>query len=144
MTDTHTGRCLCGAVRYRTEGKPLWVAHCHCESCRRQTGCAVATFVGFREGQVRFTKGAPAIFESSPGVRRGFCAACGTPLTYGGERAPGEVHLYVATFDDPESFAPTVHVHVGEKLPWFDTADDLPRYRTTGRAGEPPLKRPNA
>ena len=136
---THTGRCLCGAVRYRTQGKPLWVAHCHCASCRRNTGSPVATFVGYRVGQMTYTAGQPALYESTPGVERGFCARCGTPLTYGGTRAPGEIHVYVGTLDDPESFPPTVHVHVGERLPWFDTTDTAPRYRTTGRAGEPPI-----
>ncbi|MSP84071.1 MAG: GFA family protein [Alphaproteobacteria bacterium] len=95
MTEHHTGRCLRGAVRYESEGKPPWVAHRHYESCRRQTGCAVATFVGYRADQVRFTQGAPKVFESSPDVKRGFCATCGTPLYYGGERARGEIHLYV-------------------------------------------------
>ncbi len=133
MSEHHTGRCLCGAIRFQAQGKPLWVAHCHCASCRRQTGCAVATFVGYPADQVRYTQGTPTAFASSPDVRRTFCERCGTPLAYGGDRAQGEIHLYVATLDDPESFTPTVHVHVGERLPWFDTKDDLPRYLTTGR-----------
>ena len=76
------GKCLCRSVQFEVSGEPMWVAHCHCHSCRRNTGSAVATFVGFRREQLSYTRGSRKIYESSPGVRRGFCEDCGTPLTY--------------------------------------------------------------
>ena len=130
-----TGRCLCGAVRFTAEGEPLWVVHCHCHSCRRNTGSALATFVGFPRARVRYTQGTPATYASSPGVTRSFCAACGTPLSYESERAPGEIHLYVSTLDRPEDFPPQKHVFFAERIPWFDTADDLPRHPGPSRGG---------
>jgi hypothetical protein len=122
-----TGQCLCGDIRFEAAGDPIWVSHCHCRSCRRNTGAAVATFVGFRRNQVTYTAGERRIFESSPGVRRGFCAHCGTPLTYEGDRFPAEIHLYLGTLDEPERFVAESHVHYEERVPWFDIADDLPR-----------------
>ena len=35
-----TGRCLCGAVRYRYEGEPTTIGLCQCERCQRQSGSA--------------------------------------------------------------------------------------------------------
>ena len=43
MTESHKGRCLCGAVEFEFEGKPNWVAYCHCESCRRNTSSPTTT-----------------------------------------------------------------------------------------------------
>ena len=43
----HAGGCSCGAVRYRASGAPLWVAHCHCRDCQKNTGAPLATYAGF-------------------------------------------------------------------------------------------------
>ena len=134
-----TGGCLCGAVRFTAKGKPLWVAHCHCHSCRRNTGSAVATFVGFSQAQFAYSQGAPASYNSSPGVTRSFCARCGTPLTYEADWCADEVHVYISTLDKPEDFEPHSHVFFTEKIPWFDTADHLPRFEKTSRDGAKPI-----
>ena len=132
-----TGGCRCGAIRYRATGRPLWVVHCHCASCRRATGAAFATYAGFRDTNVEFTKGKPKRFASSPGVARSFCAACGSPLAFQGGRWPGETHILVASLDDPGVLRPQAHVFFGEHLKWLDLADGLPRFRTTASAGPP-------
>ena len=118
-TSEHTGRCLCGAVRYRAAGAPMWIANCHCESCRRATGAPMASYAGFAAERFAYTVGAPARFASSPGVTRSFCGRCGTPLTYEGARWPGEVHVLIGTLDRPEDFPPTRDAFVEEKLPWL-------------------------
>ena len=128
---TIEGGCLCGAVRYRIGSRPLWTGYCHCASCRRSTGAPVAMYVGAAAESVTFTAGERTIHESSPDVRRGFCAACGTPLTYESERFPGEVHFHVGTCDDPGSLPASFHVFREERLAWFETADSLPRHATT-------------
>ena len=135
--EKHLGRCLCGAIAFEVVGAPLWVGHCHCQSCRRNTGAAVATFVGLAADQFRYGQGTPRVFASSPGVRRGFCADCGTPLTYQADQYPGEVHVYVSTFDHPHAFPPQLHVFVSEAIPWLHLDDGLPRYRTTSRNQTP-------
>ena len=136
-SEDHVGGCLCGAVRFKAGGRPLWVAHCHCRSCRRNTGSAAATFVGFEQDRFTYAAGAPGTYASSPGVTRSFCRDCGTPLTYRAERFPGEVHVYICTLDRPQDFVPQSHVHVGEQLPWLHFADDLPRYHATAQGADP-------
>ena len=131
------GHCLCGAVRFEATGKPLWVVHCHCESCRRATSAPMATYVGFRAAQVSWTGQAPKIFASSGGVERGFCARCGSPMCYVGERWPGEIHLFAASFEDPAALVPRAHVNVAEQIPWLRLADGLRRYATTAEEGPP-------
>ena len=121
-TSEHTGRCLCGAVRYRAEGAPKWIANCHCESCRRATGAPMASYAGFAAERFAYTAGAPTRFASSPGVTRSFCGRCGSPLTYEGARWPGEVHVLIGTLDRPGDFVPTLNAFVEEKLPWLHLA----------------------
>lgn len=114
------GRCLCGDVRFVAEGPAKWTGYCHCGSCRRHTGAPVAAYAGFETSKVRFTGTPLAFYESSPGVRRGFCGRCGSTLTYEGDRWPGEVHLHVGAFDDPGSLAPTGQAFVEERISWVD------------------------
>ena len=86
---TTTGRCLCGAIHYEYDSKPLDAIHCHCDSCRRQTSSPVATFVLVPKTALRFTRGQPKEFASSPGVRRSFCGECGSPIAYQTAAATG-------------------------------------------------------
>lgn len=127
--DRHEGGCLCGAVRFSVEGPPRSVFHCHCFSCRRQTGGAIASFAAFPiAGHFRWTKVEPAVFASSPGVTRKFCPHCGTPLSYQAEKYPDEIHLHIGVFDRPEDLVPQAHWHTSERVPWLELADDLPRH----------------
>jgi hypothetical protein len=72
------------------------------------------------------------VFESSPGVRRRFCAHCGSPLTYDAERWPGEIHVHVSALERPADFPPRLHAYVLERIPWLEVHDDLPRYGVVG------------
>jgi len=143
MTDTNAmaGGCMCGAVRYETTGEPVMVTHCHCRSCRRHNGAAVATLAGFKAEQVTFTGKERKFYSSSPGVKRAFCGNCGTPLTWEGDA--GELGLFceihLSTFDDPAALVPTAHAFVADRIPWFDVADRLPRYEG-GRLGSEPIR----
>ena len=120
------GRCLCGSVRFEINLPVLSCVTCHCESCRRQCSAPMTTYVGVADGSWRWTRGAPKIFSSSPGVERGFCPDCGTPLFFRSQKMSGVMHLYVAAMDDPEAFVPTLHVAIEEKLTWLKLADGLP------------------
>ena len=128
------GGCLCGAVRWRTAGSPVWSGHCHCTDCRRATGAPLASWMVFGKLSVTWA-GARAFHRSSPGVTRGFCPGCGTPLSYMCTRWPGELHILAATLDDPARFVPRAHVHWAERVPWLDPADALPRHPGRAPAG---------
>ena len=127
FTLPYSGRCLCGAITYRCTAAPLWQAHCHCESCRRATASPITSFFGIADGAWAWTGAAPSTYLSSPGTWRDFCPTCGTQMAYRSTRFPGECHFYAATLDRPEAYAPTVHVHSDEMLPWLHLCDGLPR-----------------
>ncbi|MGE0408101.1 MAG: GFA family protein [Amphiplicatus sp.] len=119
MTDSiRSGGCRCGAVRFEAKGAPKFVGNCHCEDCRRSTGAPFSTYVGYRDDAVRWKGASRTLYESSPGVRRGFCATCGAPLSYQGPKWAGETHLFLGDFDDPSGLVPTGDVFTTEALPW--------------------------
>ena len=126
--ETIKGHCLCGQVTYEVHGPFKWAGHCHCESCRRNTSSAFTTWFGVAKDAHRFTGRAPSMYESSPGAKRYFCANCGTPMGFESARWPGEMHLYAASLENSQAFAPKFHVHVGEKVPWIEIGDHLPQY----------------
>jgi len=139
MTQIHPGHCLCGQTRFTATGPPRWVAHCHCESCRRATGAPITTYASFKADGFTFAGEPPQVYESSPGVRRRFCARCGSPLTYDADRWPGEVHVHVSALERPGAVQPRLHAYVGERIPWLELHDDLPRFRETGGRGVEPV-----
>ena len=133
---TFSGRCFCGPVRYELTGEPMFACHCHCESCRRAAGAAFVTWVSFGRDGLALTSGTIAEHRSSPGVRRGHCAVCGTTITYWWDKRPGEIDIAVASLDDTTGIEPSAHIWVEDKPAWQVISDDLPQYKTTVSAGE--------
>lgn len=129
MTETSmTGRCLCGAVRYRS-GPLLYPATlCHCESCRRASGAHVVAWATVGIDGFEYTTGKPVDYSSSLGVIRQFCGRCGTPLTFRRADRATEVDIGVATFDRPSAGAPVDHVWMEDALPWDRPSDGLPQH----------------
>ena len=114
----HQGGCQCGAARFEVTTAPKFVGNCHCRSCRKATGAAFSTWVGFDDNNVRWLTNGPGFYASSPDVKRGYCAACGTPLTYSGEKWAGETHFLIGVFDDPTAFAPRNETFTEDALSW--------------------------
>jgi hypothetical protein len=115
------GGCHCRRVRFRTIAAPKFVSRCHCDSCRRTTGAAFSTWVGFAAESVEWTAAQPEFYASSAGVKRGYCKSCGTPLTYESDQWPGERHFLIGVFDDPHAFTPAGDYLRDEGLSWVKT-----------------------
>lgn len=123
----YTGGCQCGAVRFRVEGALLNASICHCRMCQKAFGNFYAPLATAPADGLSWTRGAPKRFASSNHVKRGFCAECGTPLTY---EAPDGVALAIGAFDHPEEIAPTIQYGLEGKLPYVDALSSLPARAT--------------
>lgn len=115
------GGCHCGRVRFEAAGSPKFISRCHCESCRKTTGAAFSTWVGYNVDAVAWTTDPPSFYSSSPGVKRGYCRACGTPLSYESDKWPGERHFLIGVFDNPRAFTPTGDFQKDEALDWINS-----------------------
>jgi hypothetical protein len=101
------GGCLCGATRYRAVGPATNRCCCHCRSCRGASGAPYVAWITVPAAGFSLTRGGLETFRSSEPVTRGFCAGCGTALTYAHRRRPGELDVTVATLDDPAAAPPS-------------------------------------
>jgi len=131
---TITGRCYCGATTLRATRAPHAVAYCHCLDCRRVTGAPVAAFAAFDEGVVTFTPNEGREVAVNPGVRRTFCAVCGSPLTGRYDYLPGTLYIAIGILDQAEDLAPQLHAHAAQRLTWLHIDDDLERLATSARS----------
>lgn len=123
MTTTHTGGCLCGAVRYELAGAPLLQGICHCKNCQRQAGSGWSMLIMAPEaavaiaGEVRTYQDRG---ESGGAVLRQFCPTCGSPLFTRVPAQPGMIFIKAGTFDDTSWFAPQMQFWTDSKQGWVD------------------------
>ncbi|MEQ4575297.1 MAG: GFA family protein [Gammaproteobacteria bacterium] len=127
MTDEYSGGCQCGAVRFHARGTLDHASICHCRMCQKAFGAYYAPLVSVRGAEFAWTRGEPKRFASSNLVKRGFCAECGTSLTY---EAPDGMAIAAGAFDQPERLPPTLQYGLEAKLPFVDTLHALPGTRT--------------
>jgi hypothetical protein len=130
-----TGGCQCGAVRYALYAQPERPSVCHCRMCQKAMGNAFAPLAGVRRADFAWTRGQPGTFLSSPVAERGFCAACGTPLTFR-YLDTDRISVTIGSLDQPEAAPPVVHDGFEARLGWLDRLDGLPGVRTED--AEPP------
>lgn len=126
MVETHSGGCLCGAVRYVAQGPAINVRVCHCRLCQRAIGATFNARALFAISEVTMA-GPIGAAHSSEGLKRGFCTECGTTLFSMRENL-GVMGLTLGSLDEPDAFSPTDHIWVASKQAWLKLDDGLPQY----------------
>ncbi|MEM7170861.1 MAG: GFA family protein [Pseudomonadota bacterium] len=131
----HSGGCQCGAVRYKLYAEPYGSHLCHCRMCQKAFGAFYAPLTLIRHEDFDWTRGTPAVFHSSSEVARGFCGACGTPLTFDYQ---GSKHLNVSigSLDHPDRVKPETQIGIESRVPWYDQLTAL-KEETTEQAISP-------
>ena len=122
------GHCLCGAVKWEYSGNETWACFCHCDDCRRNCAAPVVAYIGVPLSNFNWTGATPKGYKSSPGVTRHFCGDCGTPMAFQADHYEGEIHVYAASLENPNSFTPKFHVYHDEALDWLKLSDELPKH----------------
>ena len=120
-----TGGCQCGAVRYEASEAPHHASVCHCRMCQKASGGPLMAFARVPHAALAWTRGKPATFRSSSLVERGFCARCGTPLTYDFLERP-HISITLGSLDDPEAVRPQLQYAPERMLSWLPAVARLP------------------
>ena len=134
-----SGGCCCGAVRYETTEHVFHATICHCATCRRSAGAPSVAWFSVHLSDFDIISGSLASYQSSLHVTRGFCAECGTQLTYQRDDCPSEIDITLCSLDDPEITRPDDHTFVDFRLSWMVPGDDLPQFPRTRAEGAVPL-----
>jgi len=121
---THTGQCLCGAVRFTATDVETDVHACHCRMCRRWNG---GPGLAASVGAIDFA-GAENLerYPSSDWAERGFCRRCGSNLFYRLKEADRYL-VSLGAFDDQSAFRLAGEIYIDAKPPSYDLAGDHPR-----------------
>ena len=124
---TITGGCQCGAARYVMHVDKVEKPHtCHCRMCQKATGGVFAALAGCAKDKLEWTQGAPAFFASSNLATRGFCADCGTPLTFAYNTPEARIYVTIGSLDDPELAAIEIQYGLEAKISWVEFCGDVP------------------
>lgn len=123
------GGCVCGAIRYTVTAKPFAADYCHCRTCQRHTGAPVSAWMDFLTEQIEWhNKDELREYASTQDIRRGFCACCGSTLTFRSISHPRYLTLAITSLDDPAQFQPTYHIYTESQVPWLTIDDNCQRY----------------
>jgi hypothetical protein len=128
---THTGRCLCGAVRIRLDAEPILARLCWCRLCQSLAAGNATVNVVFPsdkvavDGEVRWYE---SIAESGNRMERGFCPACGTPLFSKTDARPHIMIVRAGALDDPELLAPQGTIWTDEAPGWAHVDPELAQF----------------
>lgn len=127
MTDTATGSCLCGAVRYQVTGPLRDVVTCHCSMCRKTSG-HFGAFTMAERNRFRLTEERGlAWYRSSAHSRRGFCKYCGGQLFFD---TPAQSHIGIAagTLDGATGLCLEAEIYCVDKGDYYDLDPRVPHY----------------
>ena len=119
-----TGQCLCGQVRYRAARAPERAGHCHCDMCRRASGAVAFTLAVFERDDIEW-HGTVKHYQSSATAKRGFCAECGSALTYEPTKRPSKVMISIGTMDNPEQVPAEFNIFTRERISWLRLDEHL-------------------
>jgi len=89
-----------GRIRYRAEGEPHAPHYCHCRMRQRVVGAPVVAWVNLHSTKFAFTAAQPTFYQSSPGIRRGFCSNGGASICTI-EDGDDYVCITIASSDEP-------------------------------------------
>jgi len=122
-----TGRCLCGAVDFKIDGKLRPVSNCHCSQCRKTTGHFGAfTAVDRKDLSFNEDKGLKW-FQSSESARRGFCQECGSTLFFDMPERD-IIAIAAGSLETPTGLSTSSHIFVDDKGDYYEISDDLPQH----------------
>jgi hypothetical protein len=125
------GSCLCGEVAFALTAPAMFARYCHCGRCRRARSAAHASNMAVPLGDLRYTRGAEQVVSykvpEADRFAQAFCRTCGSPMPQPYE-SRGIAVVPMGALDDPPGVAPSSHIFVASKAPWFAIADSLPQY----------------
>lgn len=126
-----TGGCLCGAVRYRIDGRLRDVIVCHCWKCRRFHG-HVGAYTSVRRDQLALIADAAltwyrSVTDETYDVHRGFCRECGSSLFWDPRSAPN-IGIAAGSLDAPTGLKTIGHVWISQMADYYSINDGLPQF----------------
>lgn len=124
------GKCLCGVVAYKYEGRTGNLVHCHCSECRKWHGSPFRSRVVIEADNFTWTRGSDLVgeYEHSPTIIKTFCSICGSNLVTRYPENKGRLGLPVAGVEGALDVGEEFHIFTASKAKWYKITDGLAQY----------------
>jgi len=123
----HTGRCLCGAVRFTLSEPPKGATYCHCTRCQRRTGTSSSAQAQIDGSAFELTQGAnyvKAWRHPDGGFEKAFCRECGAHLFSRNPDDHSLMAIRMSAFDSDPGVRPSKRSFVAYAAAWEPIPDD--------------------
>ena len=115
---SHTGSCVCGAVKFTITTPVTETGACHCSMCRKWSGGVYLAVAVPPDGMEIEGEENLTVYTSSPWAERAFCKICGGNVFYR-VTAPGpmqgDMHVGLGALDDANGIALTGELFIDLK-----------------------------
>lgn len=130
-SETFTGGCLCGSVRYEIVGSVRTFLHCHCLRCRKSSGTGHASNLIIEPETAKWVAGEDQIASykvpDADRFRTVFCSSCGSPLP----RISPNMSMAVipaGSLDEEPAAKPVGRIFTASKASWSCNDVELPSW----------------
>lgn len=99
------GGCLCGAVRYTIDSKPIVTRECWCKLCQKLASGNATINMAFPKDDISITgelSDYASVADDGNKMHRLFCPSCGVHLFSEAEERPNMIVVRAGTLDDAE------------------------------------------
>ena len=133
MSETTTGGCVCGAVRYEVEPEFKLFQYCHCSRCRKFSGTSNGCNIFIGADKLRWLAGEDTVrtFKLPEAKYWGtsFCPTCGSAVP---RRTPnGKSYVLPAGgLDSDPGPRPTRNVYFASRATWLTPCQELASFDT--------------
>jgi hypothetical protein len=128
-SETLSGSCLCGAIRYKISGDVQTFLHCHCRRCRKSSGTGHASNMILKPDSIEWISGQDKLagFKVPDADRFGtvFCSVCGCPMP----RVTPDMSFAVVpagSLDHEPEMTPVGRIFSDSKVKWSCDNSELP------------------
>ena len=120
--------CLCGGIKFKTEGNHRDVQNCHCSQCMKTHG-HYAAYTKIEEQNIKFIKKTTLKwFKSSKRAKRGFCNKCGASVFFKVFNTK-EICIAAGMFNKPIKLKTSINIFTEDKLDYYKIEQDIPKFK---------------
>lgn len=131
MSQTYTGGCACGAIRYEICAEPLLMKDCQCRDCQQESGTGHSSHLTFPRAGVKLegqAKHWDMVADSGKVKTRAFCPDCGAPVYMTFAAMPDIFTVRAASLDDPSRYKPQIITYSARGQVWDYLNPALPKF----------------
>jgi hypothetical protein len=123
MSNTITGGCLCGKIRYSVSQPAEKIIACHCTHCQKTSGAGASFNTAVPASAFTIIAGTPKVFADTPDsgniMNRFFCGDCGSPIYSQRTKTPEMIVIKVGTLDDSNDMKLVMNIWTKSARPWM-------------------------